>query len=422
MELAAPAGNIEKLKYAWAYGADAAYIGLKNFSLRIKADNFSHDESADVVRLKNEFLGKKLYCALNISFHNQDIDQFIAEIDAYRRFPFDAFIVQDIGIVELLQKHFPGVALHLSTQANCINREAAKQYLRMGFRRIVLGRETSLVEIREIKDAVPDMELEAFVHGAMCIAYSGRCLLSAYLAGRSANAGYCSHTCRWDYRVLAKMPQDGQLYIDEKQRPNEFFPVFEGENFTAVLSSKDLCMIDHLSDMQNAGVDALKIEGRMKSVYYTALVTRAYRKALDALAGKISQGEADPFIRELYNTSHREFSTGFYYSREEADSTAAGEPSRTYQLVGIIGAKLTTSDAGWHFYNFVAMNKFDAGTPLEIITPATAAIPLSSENYRLINPETGEERAWVSHGHPCLLYTPLELGEGDLARIGLKKQ
>jgi putative protease len=368
-----------------------------------------------------------LYCALNISFHNQDIDQFIAEIDAYRRFPFDAFIVQDIGIVELLQKHFPGVPLHLSTQANCINREAAKQYLRMGFERIVLGRETALAEIREIKDAVPDMELEAFVHGAMCIAYSGRCLLSAYLAGRSANAGYCSHTCRWDYRVLAKMPQDGHFYyIEEKQRPNEFFPVFEGDNFTAVLSSKDLCMIDHLADMQNAGVDALKIEGRMKSVYYTALVTRAYRKALDALVGKITQDEAEPFIRELYNTSHREFSTGFYYTAHEtsqragidseADITTAGEPSRTYQLAGIIGAKLTTSDAGWHFYNFVAMNKFDAGTPLEIITPTTAAIPLVPENYRLINPETGEERAWVSHGHPCLLYTSLALSEGDLVR------
>jgi putative protease len=308
----------------------------------------------------------------------------------------------------------------------------------MGFKRIVLGRETSLAEIREIKDAVPEMELEAFVHGAMCIAYSGRCLLSAYLAGRSANAGYCSHTCRWDYRVLAKMPQNGQLYIEEKQRPNEFFPVFEGENFTAILSSKDLCMIDHLADLQAAGVDALKIEGRMKSVYYTALVTRAYRKALDALAGKISQGEADPFIRELYNTSHREFSTGFYYSRSDADSTTTGEPSRTYQLAGIIGANRKGEEGdkslsplfdlgfavknGWHFYNFIAMNKFEAGVPLEVITPTIAAIPLGSENYRLINPETGEERAWVSHGHPCLLYTPLELAEGDLVRIGLKKQ
>ncbi|MDR3283931.1 MAG: U32 family peptidase [Treponema sp.] len=424
MELAAPAGNREKLGYAYGYGADAAYIGLKHFSLRLKADNFSPDEYKAVCHLKEAFPGKKLYCALNISFHNTDIDRFVSEINDYHCYPFDAFIVQDLGLVELLKKHFPGAALHLSTQANCVNREAAKLYHRMGFKRIVLGREASLTEIREIKDAAPELELEAFVHGAMCIAYSGRCLMSAYLAGRSANAGHCSHSCRWDYRALTDLPPSGRLYLEEKERPGELLPVFEGENFTEVLSSKDLCMIDHLADMQNAGIDALKIEGRMKSIYYTALVTHAYRKALDALLGIIPQKEAEPFIRDVYQVSHREFTTGFYYDRTKASATASGTPHSDYDLAGTIGTKLNVGRQGWHLYHFTAMNKLKAGTPLEIITPEIACIPLGPEDYRLIHPETGASLEWVSHGHPCQLCTPRELpnpvfGVELLVRMGL---
>ena len=248
MELVSPAGNVEKLGYAYAYGADAAYIGLKRFSLRVKADNFYDDEYKTVNNLKKQYPGKKLFCALNISFHNADIDNFLAEIDYFKSYPFDAFIVQDIGMVRTIQKHFPNAALHLSTQANCINREAVKMYRDLGFRRIVLGREASLAEIAEIKDAVPDMELEVFVHGAMCIAYSGRCLMSAYMNGRSANAGFCSHSCRWDYSLV----HSGSLALEEQKRPGEYFPIFEGENFTAVLSSKDLCMIDKLDDFKKA--------------------------------------------------------------------------------------------------------------------------------------------------------------------------
>ena len=202
MELVSPAGNLEKLRYAYAYGADAAYIGLKRFSLRVKADNFYENEYETVRTLKARYPRKKLFCALNISFHNDDIDRFLQDIDYFKAYPFDAFIIQDMGMVRILQKHFPNAALHLSTQANCINREAVKMYRDSGFRRVVLGREASLAEIAEIKDTVPDMELEVFVHGAMCIAYSGRCLMSAYMNGRSANAGFCSHSCRWEYRLL----------------------------------------------------------------------------------------------------------------------------------------------------------------------------------------------------------------------------
>ena len=350
MELLSPAGNVEKLYYAYAYGADAAYIGLKKFSLRVKADNFYGCEYKNVCALKDAFPGKKLFCALNISFHNRDIDAFIADIDYFKQYPIDAFIVQDMGIVPILQKYFPDTALHLSTQANCINREAVKLYHSMGFKRIVLGREASLAEIREIKDAVPDIELEVFVHGAMCIAYSGRCLMSAYMNGRSANGGFCSHSCRWDYILkadagtLKNLAESGALVLEERKRPGEYLPVFEGDDFTAVLSSKDLCMIDHLADMRAAGVDSLKIEGRMKSVYYVALVTRAYRKALDALDGTISQRDADPFIAELDKVSHRAFGTGFYYGQSDANETVKGASESEYELAAKIGAELTENE------------------------------------------------------------------------------
>ena len=270
VELLSPAGNIEKLYYAYAYGSDAAYIGLKKFSLRVKADNFYEDEYKKVISLKERFPGKKLHCALNISFHNRDIDNFLSNIDYFKMYPIDAFIVQDLGLVPILQKYFPEADLHVSTQASCINREAVKMYKSLGFKRVVLGREVSLKEIREIKDAVPDIELEAFCHGAMCIAYAGRCLMSAYMTGRSAQGGECSHSCRWDFNVLMdsqkakEIASSGALVLEEKKRPGEYFPIFEGDDFTAVLSSKDLRMVEHLKDMIDAGVDSLKIEGRMK--------------------------------------------------------------------------------------------------------------------------------------------------------------
>lgn len=351
MELLSPAGNVEKLYYAYAYGADAAYIGLKKFSLRVKADNFYEDEYKKVIALKERFPGRRLHCALNISFHNRDIDNFLQNIDYFKAYPIDAFIVQDIGIVPILQKYFPDVELHVSTQASCVNREAVKMYKSMGFKRVVLGREVTLKEIREIKDAVPDVELEAFAHGAMCIAYAGRCLMSAYLTARSAQAGACSHTCRWNFKLLSEadkakqLAESGLLSIEEEKRPGEYFPVFEGDDFTAILSSKDLRMVEHLEDMKKAGVDSIKIEGRMKSVYYVALVTRAYRKALDALEGKISSDEAKPFIDELENVSHRESGTGFYYNPADANETVSGATDSRYILAAEIGGELTEAEA-----------------------------------------------------------------------------
>ena len=512
MELLSPAGNVDKLRYCYTYGADAAYIGLKNFSLRVKADNFYEDEYKKVAQLKELFPGRRLHCALNISFHNSEIDRLIEDIPYFKLYPIDAFIVQDLGIVPILQKNFPNADLHLSTQASCMNREAVKMYKSIGFKRVVMGREASLKEIAEIKDAVPDMEIECFVHGAMCIAYAGRCLMSAYLNGRSAQEGFCSHTCRWNYKLMApilgqtgggmqtgtslqtgavqqtdaalqsgetlqtatqdalpmqkaiELAQSGKLVLNEEKRPDEYFPVYEGENFTAVLSSKDLCMIDHLADLKKAGVDSLKIEGRMKSIYYVAMVTRAYRKALDALEGKITEEEAKPFVAELYKASHRPFTTAFYYNRSDADVTVSGAADSPYLLAGEIKGALTAEESdfvfkkaaqltkrrqeereklcpqalaaleeriknqpdkhlaavekkeGFAFYTLAPLNMITRQTLLEVVTPAIVSRKLKAEEFCLVNPNTGEVYNWVCDGHPCAIYTNIPLSQGDLLR------
>lgn len=404
MELVAPAGNVDKLEYAWEYGADAAYIGLKRFSLRVKADNFHGDEHERIACLKRDYAlagrPKRLFCALNISFHDSDIEGFMREIDYFRKYPIDAFIIQDMGMVRMLQREFPGAALHLSTQANCINSDAVRLYRDLGFRRVVLGREASLADIETIKKAVPDMQIECFAHGAMCIAYSGRCLMSSYLTGRSANQGDCSHTCRWEYR-----------YVEERSRPGEYFPVIEGEDFTTIFSSKDLCMIEHLDRMRDAGVDSIKIEGRMKSLYYTAIVSRAYRKGIDALEGKLSPEDARPYIDELDKVSHREFSTGFYFSRADADKTTSRESSAPFLLAGTIGKRIEGAEHDWEF---ISMNKIVAGEPLDFLGPD--ALPVTDSSYALYDPESGARREWVSHGHPCVIRTRVPLRERFIVR------
>lgn len=474
MELLSPAGNSQKLYYAYAYGADAAYIGLKRFSLRAKADNFYEGDVERVNALKKQFPQKKLHCALNIIFHNKDIDNLLQNVDYFKQYPIDAFIVQDLGIVPILQKHFPNAALHLSTQASCVNREAVKMYKSMGFSRVVLGREAGLAEIRQIKDAVPDMELEVFVHGAMCIAYAGRCLMSAYLTNRSAQGGLCSHACRWNFNVNTKaglseadakrIAQSGGLVLEEASRPGEYLPVFEGEDYTAILSSKDLRMIEHLADLKAAGVDSLKIEGRMKSLYYVALVTRAYRKALDALEGKISQEEAAPFVAELENVAHRESTTGFYYNAADANETTTGASDSPYDLAATIGQRLSDDEVrallqkgndtiklrqteldsmhpaarearlsdykkhpekappavqardGWKAYQYQPMNMVKAGQEIEFVSPDVTAVVSEKDSWFFVDPETGLELSWACDGHDCVIYTKYDLQAGTIVR------
>jgi putative protease len=357
MELLSPAGNIEKLDAAYRYGADAAYAGVESFSLRARADNFDLDDPHAVAAVK---AGRKLYCALNVYFHDADLRRLEERIEQIAAFPFDAFIVSDPGVIPLLRRHLPDAALHLSTQANCVNTEAARFYRDIGFSRVVLGRELSLREIEGIRTAVPDLELEAFVHGAMCLAYSGRCFLSAWMTGRSANRGDCAHSCRWHYRTT-----EGPVGIEERKRPGEHYPVLEGENFTSILSSKDICMIDHLAELRDAGVDVLKIEGRMKSAYYTAVVTRAYRKQLDhLLTGSPSAETAAAFAAELTNVSRREPSTGFYFGRDEIDLPTETEYRRDYTFLGTIGAEITTG-----LYELRAKNRISRDMELELLGP-----------------------------------------------------
>jgi len=317
IELLSPAGSVEKLRLALAYGADAAYLGLSDFSLRTNAKNFNEQDLDEVRRIKAES-GKKLYGTMNMLFDEGRIEDLKAQMPQIKEWPFDAYIISDLGLINILRKGLgDDVELHLSTQASCTNSESAALYHSLGFKRVILGRETPLDEIKRIKDRNPDLELEVFVHGAMCMAYSGRCLLSTHMTGRSANKGDCAHSCRWQYR----------LALEEEKRPGLYYPIEEENGYTTILSSADLCMIDYLDELRNAGVDSMKIEGRMKSSYYVAVVTRAYRKALD----KDPQWRA--FRNDLFAISHRKYSTGFFFPEDQGAIT--DEPyDRSYLFCG----------------------------------------------------------------------------------------
>ena len=269
-ELLAPAGDFSRLKYAVAYGADAVYIGGEHFSLRTASSNFNSEELQKAVRYAHSHQ-VKVYCAVNAVPRNAEIEEFPSYLKSLCDAGIDAVIVSDIGLVSMTRELAPEMKIHLSTQANAINYAACNAWYRLGVRRIVLARECSLEEIKEIRANVPeDLELEAFVHGAMCMAYSGRCLISSFMTGRDANRGNCAQPCRWKYAVC------------EETRPGEYFPLEEGDGGTFLFNSKDLCMIDHIPELCAAGVGSFKIEGRVKTEYYVSCVTNTYRQAIDA--------------------------------------------------------------------------------------------------------------------------------------------
>ena len=399
IELLSPAGNYEKLATAFNYGADAAYMGMTEFSLRANAGNFSIEE-AEKVRALKEKTGKKVYCTLNILFREKQMEKLLSEKDEIGSWPFDAFIVSDIGTVPFLRKNFPEKELHLSTQASCLNSESVKMYRDMGFKRIILGREASLDDIRRIKDKVPEMELEAFVHGAMCMSYSGRCMLSSFLTGRSANRGDCSHTCRWNYRMYA---------LEEEERKGHYYPIEENDGYTTILSSKDLCMIDHVMELEEAGLSSLKIEGRMKSVYYVAVVTRAYRKAIDDAPDK------DEYKRDIFDVSHREFTTGFFFKDDpiEGREDDVSRPTsygyeRSYIFLGTIGKK-----KGENIWEIDCRNQIKRGQKLEFIGPD---VPLLSDDNFTILDEDGFPLLQLDHMKKGFIKTDLNLKEGYIIR------
>ena len=374
-ELLSPAGDFSKLSVAYEYGADAVYLGVPMFSLRKPCEkNICGD------RLQKPD-GKKLYGAVNMLFFDDDIDLLKKNISEIRKMPFDAFIVSDLGAARVIRDLIPDAELHLSTQSSCLNSHAVMEYAAIGFKRIILGREVSLEGIRKIKDRVKDVEIEVFVHGAMCMAVSGRCILSNALAGRSGNRGDCTQPCRWKYR----------LAVEEESRPGSYMPVYDDGNFTTILSSKDLCMIDHIQDLIDAGVDSLKIEGRMKSAYYVAIVTRAYRHVIDSFSfddeteRNVRLNEARKYVLELDNVSHREYTTGFYYDEEKYRFSPPKEDYvRKYRFLGIVGKKVSDRT-----FELEAKYKIESGNEIEFIGPDVFSFPTA--DFLLFNQDMVEK-------------------------------
>ncbi|MEI8095977.1 MAG: peptidase U32 family protein [Spirochaetales bacterium] len=368
LELLSPAGNPEKLRVALEYGADAVYAGAPSFSLRKASENFTPDEFAEALAYAHQ-RGKKVYLAANIFFHNEDLQPFENYLREAVPLGFDGIILSDLGAIDHVREHYPELDVHVSTQANTTNKATARLYQKLGVKRIVLARELTLPEIREIRDAV-DLELEAFVHGSMCIAYSGRCLLSNYFshqAGgplRDANRGECTQVCRWEYALT------------EKTRPGEYLPVEQDDYGTAVMSSRDLNLAPHLGDLLAAGVTSFKIEGRMKSSWYAAVTARVYRHALDRAARGLSP---DPVVlAELNAFSHREYSTGFYYQpgrgpqTTEALAADANRVSRQERLLIAVVEEVRDNGLGGSVVVAKAMNPVRVGTTLTTMTPGGA--------------------------------------------------
>ena len=352
-ELLAPAGSLIKLKYALTYGADAVYIGGESFSLREAAENFTMSEIKEGIEFAHN-LGKKVYITANIIPHNKDLNGFCEYVKEVYEMGADAIIVSDLGLFDLVKSVAPDFEVHISTQANNTNYASANMWYKLGAKRVILARELSLEEIKEIRDNIPeDMDIECFVHGAMCISYSGRCLMSNYLTNRDSNMGACSHPCRWKY------------YLMEEKRPGEYFPVFENERGTFIYNSKDLCMIEHIPELVKAGISSFKIEGRVKSEYYVATITKAYRDAIDACFNGEEYNEK--IGTELTKVSHREYTKGFFFGKPDANQQLYTTNSyvRDFDLVGVVDGY----DDDKKMLVVTQRNKFFKGDELEILIP-----------------------------------------------------
>ena len=359
IELLCPASSLEVLKIAVIFGADAVYIGGEAFGLRAKAKNFSPEEMAEGIKFAHDH-GVKVYVTANILAHNYDLDgvrRYFEELNNMKPDRPDGLIIADPAIFMLAKEICPDIERHVSTQANNTNYGTFNFWYQMGAKRVVTARELSLREIREIRDNIPeDMDIETFIHGAMCISYSGRCLLSNFFTGRDANKGACTHPCRWKYSVM------------EEKRPGEYFPVYENERGTYIFNSKDLCMIEHIPDLIEAGIDSYKIEGRMKTALYVATVARTYRKAInDYLESPEKYQENMPwYLDQISNCTYRQFTTGFFYGKpnEETQIYDSNTYVKEYTYLGIVGER---NEQGW--YQTEQRNKFSVGDLIEVMKP-----------------------------------------------------
>lgn len=358
LELLAPAGDLEKLKTAIMYGADAVYFGGELFSLRAGAGNLTIDEIAEAMEFIHEH-GCKGYMTINIYPHNDDISLLTDYIGKLASIPIDAFIVSDPGVISILKEIIPDAEIHLSTQANTTNYVTANFWVKQGVSRIVTAREMSLNDIKLMRSKLPaDVEIESFIHGAMCISYSGRCLLSNFMVGRDANRGACTHPCRWKYSLV------------EEKRPGEYYPIEEDGRGSYIFNSRDMCMIDAIPELIDAGITSFKIEGRMKSMYYVATVVSAYRAAIDEYLANPSgyKYNEENFI-ELCKASHREFTHGFYFNKptDEDQNYLTSDYTRDYSFVGLV--KGQEESTGLTIVE--QRNKFSVGDEVEIFGPRT---------------------------------------------------
>jgi putative protease len=386
-ELLSPAGTLRNMRYAYAYGADAIYAGMPRYSLRVRNNDFLEDNLRTGIA-EAHAQGKQFFVATNAMPHGAKLKTFLDDIGPVIDMGPDALIMADPGLIMLVRQHWPDMPIHLSVQANTVNSAGVKFWQSMGLTRVILSRELSLDEVAAIRDDCPDMELEVFVHGALCIAYSGRCLLSGYFNHRDANQGTCTNSCRWDYKIakddfdavndtsipsvalsdIKRHPAADEIYyLEERNRPGEFMPIFEDEHGTYIMNSRDLRAVEHVHRLTQIGVDCLKIEGRTKSHYYTARTTQVYRKAIDdAVAGR----PFDPqLLAELENLANRGYTDGFFERHESQElqqyRTGASMADKS-QFAAEVGQ--TDNDSG--LTELIVKNRFAVGDKMELITPS----------------------------------------------------
>ena len=402
IELLAPAGDLEKLKWAIMYGADAVYIGGEVFGLRAKAKNFSLEEMAEGVEFAHEH-GVKVYVTANILAHNADIEPVKVYFNDLKKVKPDALIISDPAIFTIAKEVLPEMELHISTQANNTNYGTYNFWYNLGAKRVVSARELSIKEISEIRKNIPkDMEIETFVHGAMCISYSGRCLLSSFMTGRDANKGACTHPCRWKYAVV------------EENRPGEYMPIEENERGTYIFNSKDLCMIDHIPELVEAGIDSFKIEGRMKTALYVATVARTYRMAIDDyFENPDKYRENIPKYRKLISQcTYRQYTTGFFFGKPDETTQIydANVYERDYVYLGIVGDETAPLE-----YLLEQKNKFYTGQKIEVMKPDGRDIEV-----RVVSIKDEEGNEMESCPHPkqkLIINLGMELNKGDILRM-----
>lgn len=381
IELLAPAGDLERLKIAITYGADAVYIGGEFFGMRAAAKNFTKEDMAEGVAFAHE-RGKRVFVTVNVIPHNEDFEGIEEYLLGLEEVGIDAVIVSDPGVLSIVKEVIPNMEIHLSTQANNTNYLSAKFWYKQGVKRVVMARELSFKEIKEIRDKIPaDMDIEAFVHGAMCISYSGRCLISNYMTGRDANRGACAQSCRWKYNLV------------EETRPGEYYPVYEDEKGTFFFNSKDLCMIEYIPQLVESGISSFKIEGRMKTAYYVATVIRAYRAAIDAYYEDPQNWKFNPiWMEELKKGSHRHYTTGFYVDKPDTEdhNYASSSYIRNYDFIGIV----RKYDESSGLATVEQRNKMTVGDEIEVIGPYTETMYTKIEK---MYDESGEEIESAPH-------------------------